>query len=400
MGLDRNLTNRMMSEKKRVLLVAPLPPPDHGGISNWSRIVRKTLAESPDWDLQFVDIAARYRKATNRSLLARLTGGSIHAMKTLASVCLAMKRLHPLAVHVCTSGGLASPRDVLTLKIIRHFGVPSLIHYRMGEIPRIFAEKGREWRWTLAAMMQADVVVTLDIRSEACVRKCLPDKRVLTLPNLVEIDALDAIAAKPDDSRIGRDGFHVTFVGQIVPKKGVLELVKAAAKFACKGLHLNLVGPVSTSFLGQLKTTAAASGSVDWFHHHGSQPHDDAVRMMASSDVVALPSYTEGFPNVIAEAMALGKPILASAVGAIPEMLDIGGPEECGIVVPPQKIEPLADALDRLLTKSDFREDLGKKARQRAERLFSVPVASRLLTDLWDSIIGKKRIPTTPSRSM
>ena len=160
------------------------------------------MADSPDWKLQFVDINARYRKVTNHSRLARLTGGSIHAMQNLdLMVYQAMKRLRPKLVHVCTSGGLATPRDILTLRIVKHFGVPSLIHYRMGQIPRIFTEKGREWRWTVTAMKLADVVVTLDRRSEACVRECLPDKRVITLPNMVEVDELDAICANTGTRR-------------------------------------------------------------------------------------------------------------------------------------------------------------------------------------------------------
>ena len=127
---------------------------------------------------------------------------------------------------------------------------------------------------------------------------------------------------------------------------------------------------------------------MDWFHYHGPKPHDDAVRMMAAADLFTLPSYSEGFPNVVAEAMALGKPILATTVGAIPEMLDIGGPEECGVVVPPREVEPLAAALERLLaTEPSYRLEIGKRARQRAERLYAAPVASRQLTDLWESVL-------------
>lgn len=299
-----------------------------------------------------------------------------------------MRSLRPKLVHVCTSGGLATPRDILTLRIIKHFGVPSLIHYRMGQIPRIFKEKGREWRWTVTAMNLADVVVTLDCRSEACVRQCLPDKRVITLPNMVEVDEIDAICANTGTAVGKPAGFHVTFVGQVLPEKGVAELVEAAAKLAHRGLHLNVIGPISTSFMASLQKTAAAAGSMDWFHYHGPKPHDDAVRMIAAADLFTLPSYSEGFPNVVAEAMALGKPILATAVGAIPEMLDIGGPEECGVVVPPREVEPLAAALERLLaTEPSYRLEIGKRARQRAERLYSAPGSSRLLTDLWESVL-------------
>jgi glycosyltransferase involved in cell wall biosynthesis len=376
----------MMTEKNRALLVAPLPPPDHDGICNWSRILRQNFADSAEWSLHFIDIQARYREVTNHSRLARLTGGTLHAFNILKSVYREIKRFRPQVIHLCTSGGLVGPRDVLTLKIARLFGVPSLIHYRMGRIPQIFRDKSREWRWTVAAMKLADAVLTLDVRSEACVREFLPNSRVITLPNMVEIDVLDAVCAASGTACEVPRGFHVTFAGQILPAKGVAELVEAAAKFADRGLQLNLIGPVSEWFLETLRTKASAAGSTEWFHHHGPKPHDETIRMMFASDLIALPSYTEGFPNVIAEAMALGKPILATAVGAIPEMLDIGGPEECGVVVPPGEVELLAAALDRLLADSPFRLEIGQKARRRAMRLYAAPVACRQLADLWASV--------------
>jgi glycosyltransferase involved in cell wall biosynthesis len=237
----------------------------------------------------------------------------------------------------------------------------------------------------------ADVVITLDCRSEACVRECLPNARVITLPNMVEVDALDAICANAESTVEMPSGFQVTFVGQILPAKGVAELVEAGAKLANRGLHLNLIGPISASFLAKLQQKAAAAGSVDWFHYHGPKSHDDAIRMMAAADLIALPSYTEGFPNVIAEAMVLGKAIVATTVGAIPEMLDIGGPEECGVAVPPREVEPLATALERLLVDGSFCKEIGEKARRRAERFYAVPVAIRLLTDLWQSVLPPEK---------
>jgi glycosyltransferase involved in cell wall biosynthesis len=257
----------------------------------------------------------------------------------------------------------------------------------MGAIPKVFANKGIEWRLTLKAMKMADVIVTLDHRSEVCVRECLPAKRVVTLPNMVEIDVLDAVRANSDAFTRKAEDFHVVFVGQILRTKGILELIEAGSKLTDRGLHLDLVGPVSKSFQAKLMRRAAALSSADWLHFHGSKPHYEAIYIMAISDLLVLPSYTEGFPNVVLEAMALGKPILATGVGAIPEMLDMGGEEECGVIVPAREVVPLATALERLMANPSLRQELGKKARRRAERLYSVPVACGQLTDLWESLL-------------
>ena len=57
------------------------------------------------------------------------------------------------------------------------------------------------------------------------------------------------------------------------------------------------------------------------------------IRHIAKADLLVLPSYTEGAPMVVLEAMACGRAILATSVGAVPEMFDIGGPEECGVCI-------------------------------------------------------------------
>ncbi|MCC6126713.1 MAG: glycosyltransferase [Pirellulales bacterium] len=369
-----------------VVIVAPLPPPDHGGIVNWSRILREAFAESPSWRLHFVDNTARYRKVTNLSLPVRLIGGTFQAMKTWLTINKSIYRIRPQVVHICTSGGLATPRNIVTLKIARHYGIPSVIHYRMGAIPKACAKNGMEWRWMLRAMRLADVVITLDRHSEACVRKCLPGKRVVSLPNMVDLDEIDGIRSKLDPLAEQAEDFRVVFTGHVLPTKGIGELVEACAKLAGRGVQLHLVGPVEEKFRAKLLDSAAAAGTVDWLHFHGPQPHGEAVRIAALADVAVLPSYTEGFPNAVLEAMALGKAILATNVGAIPEMLDIGGAEECGICVAPREMEPLLGALERLMENPELRRELGEKARRRAQRLYSVPAGCKHLIDLWSSV--------------
>ena len=65
--------------------------------------------------------------------------------------------------------------------------------------------------------------------------------------------------------------------------------------------------------------------------------HDDAMRMLANAEIFVLPSHTEGFPNAVLEAMALAKAIIASRVGAIPEMLA----DECGLLIEAKDVSGL-----------------------------------------------------------
>lgn len=87
--------------------------------------------------------------------------------------------------------------------------------------------------------------------------------------------------------------------------------------------------------------------------------------------------------------MGCGKPVVGTTTGAIPEMLDIGGPQECGICVPPGNVEELTGAIRRLIGEPQLRRQWGRMARQRAEQLYSVQVGCKQLVDVWRTVKEK-----------
>jgi glycosyltransferase involved in cell wall biosynthesis len=95
---------------------------------------------------------------------------------------------------------------------------------------------------------------------------------------------------------------------------------------------------------------------------------DDVPRILAASDVLVLPSFREGTPRVITEAMASGLPVVATDIAGIPEQVEDG---ESGFLIPTGDSEALADRLNRLLVDSGLRDEMGACGCERAER-FSV----------------------------
>jgi glycosyltransferase involved in cell wall biosynthesis len=103
---------------------------------------------------------------------------------------------------------------------------------------------------------------------------------------------------------------------------------------------------------------------------------------MESADVFVLPSHSEGFPYVVLEAMSMSRPIVATRVGAIPQMLDDGeGP--AGELVPPQDVAALERAVERVLTDAALRGDLGRRARRIVERRFTIEAVRDKYLNLW-----------------
>jgi glycosyltransferase involved in cell wall biosynthesis len=143
---------------------------------------------------------------------------------------------------------------------------------------------------------------------------------------------------------------EVLFAGRLSHEKGILELLAAANN----GMKLTIAGdgPLRDRVPGAL----------------GFVPHDRLGPLYDRAAVVAVPSHREGFGVVCAEAMAHGRPVVASAVGGL---LDLVAHEQTGLLVPPRDVPALRAALKRLLADDELRARLGANARERARRELS-----------------------------
>ena len=95
----------------------------------------------------------------------------------------------------------------------------------------------------------------------------------------------------------------------------------------------------------------------------GQLPSEEVAARLAGSDVFCLPSLTEGIPVSIMEAMACGVPVIATAVGGVPELVD----QQTGMLIPAGRADRLADAIERLTTDEALRSRLVAAARERIE---------------------------------
>ena len=121
----------------------------------------------------------------------------------------------------------------------------------------------------------------------------------------------------------------------------------------------------------------------------GEIPFDEVPRFLVAADVVAVPqratSDTVGqVPAKLFDAMALGRPVVATAVSMIPEILD-----GCGLVIPPEEPRALAAALGKLLADRAMAEALGRRARARCEERYSFAAAREHLYPLVDGLAGR-----------
>jgi glycosyltransferase involved in cell wall biosynthesis len=111
----------------------------------------------------------------------------------------------------------------------------------------------------------------------------------------------------------------------------------------------------------------------------------DRSKFMDGIDVFVLPSLTEGTPNAIIEAMSHSKPIIATAVGGIPDFVS----DDVGILVQPNDVDALANAMTRLAADEELRGRMGLAARRKYEELFSPKVVLPMLVDFYERVINK-----------
>ena len=158
-------------------------------------------------------------------------------------------------------------------------------------------------------------------------------------------------------------------VGRLIRCKGQDVLIEAIAslKNALHGTTIEFIGdgPLRIEYTQLAKRL----GVGDQVCFTGSLPHSEVVARMASSLMTLVPSRSDNCPLVVIESLAVGTPIVASAVGGIVELFDDG---EEGVLIPPDDPAELADQIKSLLMNPDLREAMSAKARQRFLRFEQV----------------------------
>jgi glycosyltransferase involved in cell wall biosynthesis len=213
--------------------------------------------------------------------------------------------------------------------------------------------------WLARRVLRWARVVICASEELAAAARDLGAATVRVIPNGVDIPARLAEPEEPP---------HILYAGRLSAEKGVLELVEAA-----RDLPLVVAGdgPLRDRFPDAL----------------GFVPHDRLLGLYERAAVVVCPSRREGFGVVCTEAMAHGRPVVATAVGGLRELVVDG---ETGLLVPPRDPAALREALERLLRDAALRRCLGEAGRRRACELLAWDrVARAILSAYEEALLGQ-----------
>jgi glycosyltransferase involved in cell wall biosynthesis len=354
--------------KKPILYISPLPPPQ-GGIAVWTK---KILGEGlPDGNpIALVDTKIR----GSRNIFDAVFFSFAEVFRTTRIIGSLLYQLifnNPKLIHLnCSLSVVGVFRDLICVKLAKLFRLPVVIHYH-GNVQDFQSNRCRGLSGYALRELVKDAAINIVANTPSQQKLQLlyansPDK-ILLLPNFIEDKIFEF--EKPDKSQ-HKTRPRAIFGGGITAAKGCAEILTIATQLPTIDFHL----------FGKMHTDMAPAfqNCPPNIFLHGEVKHDVLLNEMCMSDFLLFPSYTEGFPLTVLEAMSIGIPIIATNVGGIPEMVSEG---KGGFLVAPRDVNALLTAIQKMFDHPEQMMVMGKYNKQKSfDRYRYSLVIARLLT--------------------
>lgn len=349
-----------------------------GGISRWAEhIVQYHDSVNDDVTLDLLPMGRSVFVNINSSIPYRI----VTAFKDYSSIIKdfqdRIRKNQYDIMHLASSGSLSLLKDLYMLRLAHNKKIKVLVHFHYGRIPELYKKNNWEWHLIQKVIKKADGVIVIDKLSYDTLIK-IGFSNIYYVPNPISPKVLSIVN---QNSGILRKPKHILFVGHVVKTKGVYELVSACKEI--QGISLSLVGHANADVKSELERIAQGK----WLQILGELPYEEVIKKMLSCDLFILPTYTEGFPNVILESMACGCVIIASRVGAIPEMLDADG-QKCGILISPKSVIQIKKAIDDVLLNTIYKDQLRQNAVDRVVKCYGMDKVWKQMSLVWEKIIN------------
>ncbi len=376
---------RTANAMPRVLLVGPRPePPFYGGVEKGVDLLLRTdLARRTGMRL----FNTYRRRDPDRSLLERLRyqAGMIRSLRRDLS-------LHPVdLVHVKTSSGINFHQNAIYALVARRAGLPVVVQIHDGKMPAFYAGSPRWVRaWIRHTFRAATKLVVLSSRWDDWIASVAPEARVSIVPNGLGREEL---------LPLNRDGGarrnQIVFIGtgreELDREKGLEDLLAVLPEVSRRHPQAGWVlAGLATPEAVERRLAAAGApvgSQAAQVRCLGLTDPGKRVNLLRESSILLMPSYYENMPNLLLEAMAAGLGIIATSVGAVPEMLGGG---EGGFILRPGDRQALRAALSEALASPEMVERQGLRNRNAVTREYTMDVVERRLEEIYLQITGRE----------
>jgi glycosyltransferase involved in cell wall biosynthesis len=180
-----------------------------------------------------------------------------------------------------------------------------------------------------------------------------------------------------------RQGTRLICVGRLSPEKGQPGLLQALAVVAKEVPQLSLILVGDGPDRRQLERLARELSVTSHVTFAGRLSEQDTLKEIAASDILVLPSFMEGLPIVLMEAMALGVPVIASRVAGIPELVE---DSRTGLLFTPSDWDELAECIQKLVSNADMRREFGSAGPSVVSSEFDVAKSAARMLELFAAV--------------
>ncbi|KYG10657.1 hypothetical protein BE21_10725 [Sorangium cellulosum] len=281
-------------------------------------------------------------------------------------------------LHIHSSYGWSFYEKAVFSQLGQWLGYRTILHIHGSKFEDFVAES-RLKGWIARSLRDADAVIALSAYWADYLGRVAPGSRIVTLENAVSVPAAPLpLPAAPS----------VLLLGSIDDRKGVPEAIRAFAQVVRQhpAAVLNLAGPAEPDALARYQRLVAELGLGDSVRFLGSVRGEAKSRVLEGSSVFILPSHAEGLPIALLEAMAAARPVVATRVGAVPEVIADG---ESGFLIAAGDVDALAERIRRLLGSVELRERMGRGAWERARARYDISAVVERLTGLYGELGGR-----------
>lgn len=288
-------------------------------------------------------------------------------------------------VHLHTCSGFSFYRSVADMMLAKRLGCRTVLHVHGAGFDRFYAEAAAIQRrligWALAS---ADAVIALSGNWARELRAMSPRASVAIIENAVAVPAEPVEKAHEGPRRF-------LLLARMDLWKGIDDLLDAMAALQARGnpVTLTLAGPEGTAGDEATLREKIASRGLEGVVRYVGVVRDAGKRhLLRWADAYVQPSHQEGLPISVLEALAAGLPIVATRVGALPEVLE---PGVHGLLVDPHAPLALADAIETVAANAGLRASMSVAARELAARRFSTRRLRDDLLRLYDGLVNGDR---------
>ena len=358
-----------MGEKQTILIVGVYADGRiHGGICS---VIDQYMHSSIADRYRLIQIGNSSEGGTFAKLVAFFRGCA-----SLACRC-AFSRVS--LVHIHTASGTSFYRKSVCFFIALLFRKKVLMHIHGGGFLDFYGHSACPVRLLVRQVLDhADHIIVLSERFRVGLQTITRNQNLTVLHNPIRASAF---SVKTLNERLPGS---ILFMGDIIERKGIADLIEAMPKVLERipGAKLHLCGRGSINFYRSICAEKGLSGSI-LFERFLSG--DARLAAFSSASLFVLPSYIEGMPMVIIEAMAAGLPIVATSVGGIPEIIEEG---KNGFLISPHDVAALVDRIVGVLSDFSLSQSMNGANKAKAAEEFDIAAIAPKLCALYERIIG------------